>query len=344
MGPYDRDVAYLRELAERLHSTTDEDPDYLRIRFNDLYTALDRFMRLVASEDPNIPPQVQMEAADKTATDSLRVYEILAVYAAHFIGPDEVRRLKYLSGIRSRVLHQGEDVTPQAIEELLDLTDVLGMNAEGLGVTVSGPAQRSYSPGLAAAMNPEDGDPDDAPVLGYSQPTPQQRTLPRTLPNSPIGGVSPVILIGAAGVLVLVVVALIFFITRPQTPTTPGGLATQTPLPAGQTPIVAVDATPTTAVVVSSDTPVIEVPPTETTAPVVEPPPAQERWVTNDILNLRDAASTGGNVIRELPAGAIVTSHPDGQVVNADGYDWRHVVDDEGNEGWVASDFLTPEG
>ncbi len=59
-------------------------------------------------------------------------------------------------------------------------------------------------------------------------------------------------------------------------------------------------------------------------------------------LNMRDAPSTSGTVVAELPTGARVVADA-GSAVEADGYTWVKVTTDSG-DGWVASKYLESIG
>jgi uncharacterized protein YgiM (DUF1202 family) len=60
-------------------------------------------------------------------------------------------------------------------------------------------------------------------------------------------------------------------------------------------------------------------------------------YVNTDALNLRDDATTSGNVVAELPTNTVATVL-DGPV-DADGYAW-YQLDVDGTTGWAARDFL----
>lgn len=61
--------------------------------------------------------------------------------------------------------------------------------------------------------------------------------------------------------------------------------------------------------------------------------------VNTDGVNLRNAASTDGDVVEVLAAGTIITIT--GDPVEANGYTWLPVSLEDGTSGWVVQDFLT---
>ena len=56
-------------------------------------------------------------------------------------------------------------------------------------------------------------------------------------------------------------------------------------------------------------------------------------------LRLRDAPN--GNLIDYLPDGTVVELLDAAPVRTADGIEWVNVVDPQGREGWVATQYLT---
>lgn len=64
--------------------------------------------------------------------------------------------------------------------------------------------------------------------------------------------------------------------------------------------------------------------------------------VTRDAVNMRSAASTGGDIVSVLNEGQTVTIT--GDATEADGYTWVPVKLEDGTEGWVVQDFLAPAG
>jgi hypothetical protein len=60
-------------------------------------------------------------------------------------------------------------------------------------------------------------------------------------------------------------------------------------------------------------------------------------------VNLRsDAALDPNNVIRQLDPGTALTVT--GDAVTADGFDWEPVATDQGENGFVAKQYLAPAG
>lgn len=57
-------------------------------------------------------------------------------------------------------------------------------------------------------------------------------------------------------------------------------------------------------------------------------------------VNMRDAATTGGNVVAQLPDGTQVTIT--GDSVEADGFTWWPVKTSDGKTGYVVADYLQP--
>jgi hypothetical protein len=57
-------------------------------------------------------------------------------------------------------------------------------------------------------------------------------------------------------------------------------------------------------------------------------------------VNMRDAPSTGGNVVDTLADGTALTIT--GESVDADGYTWWPVKTEDGTEGYIVADFLQP--
>lgn len=76
--------------------------------------------------------------------------------------------------------------------------------------------------------------------------------------------------------------------------------------------------------------------PTETTP---ETAAAGTATVNTDGVNLRDEASTSGEVVEVLASGTVVTIT--GDPVDADGYTWLPVSLENGATGWVVQDFIT---
>jgi hypothetical protein len=141
----------------------------------------------------------------------------------------------------------------------------------------------------------------------------------------------------------------------PPTPTLPGAsadntqptAAAPTPEPPSINPVgtgVATPAPPITATVPVTATAT----PSATGGPVGGLAPGQPARVTAPAgLNLRDQASTAGNLLVQLDTGGIVTvlEGP----VQADNFTWWRVQDSTGRTGWVAQGdaetvWLTPEG
>lgn len=90
--------------------------------------------------------------------------------------------------------------------------------------------------------------------------------------------------------------------------------------------------------------PTATLPPTSTPTP--EPPTATPTPRTGTVtgagslgLRLRDAPN--GNLIDYLPDGTVVTLLPDPTVRTDDGLEWQKVIDPQGREGWVATQYLT---
>jgi len=111
----------------------------------------------------------------------------------------------------------------------------------------------------------------------------------------------------------------------------PTATPTDTPTPTSPPPTIGPSPTPTS-------------PPTDTPTP--EPPPPTPQPRTGTItgagtlgLRLRDAPN--GNLIDYLPDGTIVTLLPDPTVTTDDGLTWQKVIDPQGREGWVATQYLT---
>ena len=65
---------------------------------------------------------------------------------------------------------------------------------------------------------------------------------------------------------------------------------------------------------------------------------AQRLRVTDDGVRLREQPSTSATIVTTLGRGTVVQA-TDGQLVSADGYQWRHVQDGT-RAGWVAAEFL----
>jgi hypothetical protein len=55
-------------------------------------------------------------------------------------------------------------------------------------------------------------------------------------------------------------------------------------------------------------------------------------------LRLRDAPN--GNLIDYLLDGTVLTLLPDAPVRTDDGLEWQHVIDPQGREGWVATQYI----
>lgn len=67
-------------------------------------------------------------------------------------------------------------------------------------------------------------------------------------------------------------------------------------------------------------------------------------FVDTDGLNFRDGQGTGANVIEVLPYGTEVTFISLPANGSDDGHDWYNVELDDGTNGWVAGEYLTPAG
>lgn len=61
-----------------------------------------------------------------------------------------------------------------------------------------------------------------------------------------------------------------------------------------------------------------------------------------EALNMRDAPSTTGNLVVELPVGSTLTVI--GGPETGEDYTWWNVVDESGNSGWVVEDFIQLAG
>jgi SH3-like domain-containing protein len=57
-------------------------------------------------------------------------------------------------------------------------------------------------------------------------------------------------------------------------------------------------------------------------------------------LRLREAPSVDANLIDYLPDGTVVTLLAD-VTTTPDGIEWRRVIDPQGREGWVATNYLS---
>jgi len=119
-----------------------------------------------------------------------------------------------------------------------------------------------------------------------------------------------------------------------------GGSAIAYPPPT-PTPTLTPTATPLPPTIGPSPTPTF--PPTDTPTPGPPSPTARPQTATvtgagSIGLRLRDAPN--GNLIDYLADGTVVTLLPDAPVRTDDGLEWRHVVDPQGREGWVATQYI----
>lgn len=67
-------------------------------------------------------------------------------------------------------------------------------------------------------------------------------------------------------------------------------------------------------------------------------PDGQPSSITQDGVNLRAEASTGGDPVQVLASGTVVTIF--GESVEAEGYTWYPIRLEDGTEGWIVGDFL----
>ena len=132
--------------------------------------------------------------------------------------------------------------------------------------------------------------------------------------------------LGLASVLFVVNLGGSAIANPPPTPT-----PTLTPTPTRPPPTPGPSPTPTSP---PTATPT-EVPPT----PTVPPRTATVTGAGSIGLRLRDAPN--GNLIDYLSDGTVVELLPAAPVRTDDGIEWVNVVDPQGREGWVATQYLT---
>jgi len=115
---------------------------------------------------------------------------------------------------------------------------------------------------------------------------------------------------------------------------TPIGEMTSTHTPQAPTP---------TPVSTDTATPTAQPEPTATETPTAapttpEPVTAKVSGTEGDGLRLREGPGLNYDKIRTLPEGTLVQII--GGPVEADGHQWFNIIDDLGNEGWCAGDWL----
>ena len=139
---------------------------------------------------------------------------------------------------------------------------------------------------------------------------------------------------GRLSALGLVVLALILFVVDL------GGSAIANPPP---TPTPTVTPTPTSPppTIGPSPTPTLPLP-TATLTPEPSPTaPPQTATVTGaGTLGLRLRDAPNGNLIDYLIDGTLLTLLPDAPVRTDDGLEWQRVIDPQGREGWVATQYI----
>ena len=139
---------------------------------------------------------------------------------------------------------------------------------------------------------------------------------------------------GRLSALGLVVLALILFVVDL------GGSAIANPPP---TPTPTVTPTPTSPPPTIGPSPTSTLPlPTATLTPEPSPTaPPQTATVTGaGTLGLRLRDAPNGNLIDYLLDGTVLTLLPDAPVRTDDGLEWQHVIDPQGREGWVATQYI----
>lgn len=126
---------------------------------------------------------------------------------------------------------------------------------------------------------------------------------------------------------------------------TTGAVATGTPVPAS-TPAMSPGSTPATSPAPAVPLIVATTPPSPEATPSPEPTPSP---VPSNVYRIANTEGTGASLRREPGAiGQRIRVIPEGREVEAlgptreaGGSTWRSVRDDEGNVGWVATDFLS---
>lgn len=119
-----------------------------------------------------------------------------------------------------------------------------------------------------------------------------------------------------------------------------GGSAIANPAP---TPTPTLTPTPTPPPPTPGPSPTATLPPTPTPteAPPTPTPPPRTATVTGaGSLGLRLRDAPNGNLIDYLPDGAVVELLDAAPVRTDDGIEWVNVVDPQGREGWVATQYL----